>query len=158
MRQAVSPSPQPSPRNEIWESARCTAGAREPAVTALEFAAGAVRSLHHVTHEQERAGVDLGAVEALGLVDGVFVLGEDGGFVGLVGMNFNFHAVDGVRQAIADHEGGEAVVGAIGIEAWDDLGGLVVERDDDLAAVGTDEVIQCAACAFELEGDGLAGL
>ncbi len=73
-------------------------------------------------------------------------------------MDLDLHGVNGVGQAVADHEGSQAVVGAVSVEAWDDLGGLVVERDDDLAAVGTDEVVEGATGAFELEGDGLAGL
>lgn len=48
------------------------------------------------------------------------------------------------------------MVGAVGIEPGDDFGGLVVEGDDDLAAVRADEVVDGTAGAFEFEGDCIA--
>ena len=113
--------------------------------------------LHQFAEEEEAAGVECGGVEAGGVVDGLFALGEDGGFVGLVAVDFDFDAVDGVGEVAGDEEGGKPVAGAVGVEPRDGAGRLVVERDDDLSAVGADDVVDGGACAFEGECEGFAG-
>jgi len=61
---------------------------------------------HHLPDQQDCAWIHGGAVEALGFVHDVFVFREDGGFVGLVGMNFDLHRVLGIREIAANEEGG----------------------------------------------------
>ncbi len=82
---------------------------------------------------------------------------EDGEFVGLIGEEAEGDGVDGVRGTIDDGEGGQTVVGAVGVEAWDYGGGPVVELHTDLAAVGAEQVVDQQGGASEFDGDGLAG-
>jgi hypothetical protein len=68
-------------------------------------------------------------------------------------MNLDLHRVDFVRQVGPDQQGGQPVVCAVGVETRDDLRRFVVQGDEDLAAVRTDDVVDRAPRPLEAERD-----
>ena len=115
-------------------------------------------SFHQFTDEQQSAWIERGAVEALRLVDGVFVFGKDGSLVGLIGVDLKLHAVNGVWKVRADQECRKSMIDAIGIKARNDAGWLIVQSEGDLTAIGANDVVNGAAGAFELKANGFSGL
>ena len=115
-------------------------------------------SFHQFTDEQQSAWIKGGAIEALRFVDGVFVLGKDGSLVGLIGVDLKLDAVNRVWQVRADQECRQSMIDAVGIKARNDSRWLIIESEGDLTAIGANDVVNGAAGAFELKGNGFSSL
>ena len=112
-----------------------------------------------IAYEHDLRGPELGAlVFRLGEFDGGVLQAERDGLArGLVLIDRDLHRVYAVGT-VEHAKRGDAVVGAVAVEAGDGAGGFfAVHRDPHLAAVGSEQVVDLAAGAAEREAKRRAG-
>lgn len=107
--------------------------------------------------DHDRSDVPGGAFETGGVVDFFVAFCEDGGLIGDGGIDGDAKGMDGVREAGSESERAQAVVCGERIKPQNRYR-FRVDGGVELAAVGSEEVVESGVGAFESEGEGFAGL
>ncbi len=83
-------------------------------------------------------------------------LAKDGGLVRLLRVNGDLHRVHAFGQSLCDRERCQAMIRAVGVKSRYHNWRPIIHCDGQLAAVGTDQIVNPRRRAAELERDELA--